>query len=156
PPCASHPPTSTRSPRSTSRKPWRPPSRAGPAWSSPTGCRPSSTPTGSWSSTTAGSASRAAQPTLSPPGGPTPPRPRAPPPRPRPPGRRPPARRRPDVAGDAAAAGPTSLFQGYVFDLDGPLYLGDELLPGAGRLLSRLRELERRVAFVSNNPTRDP
>jgi HAD superfamily hydrolase (TIGR01450 family) len=60
------------------------------------------------------------------------------------------------VAGDGAAAGPGSLFQGYVFDLDGTLYLGDELLPGAGRLLRRLRELDRRVAFVSNNPTRDP
>jgi HAD superfamily hydrolase (TIGR01450 family) len=60
------------------------------------------------------------------------------------------------VAGDDATAGPASLFQGYVFDLDGTIYLGDELLPGAGRLLARLRELDRRVAFVSNNPTRDP
>jgi HAD superfamily hydrolase (TIGR01450 family) len=60
------------------------------------------------------------------------------------------------VAGDDAAAGPDSLFQGYVFDLDGTVYLGDELLPGAARLLARLRELDRRVAFVSNNPTRDP
>jgi 4-nitrophenyl phosphatase len=60
------------------------------------------------------------------------------------------------VAGGDAAAGPGSLFQGYVFDLDGTVYLGDELLPGAGRLLRRLRELDRRVAFVSNNPTRDP
>jgi 4-nitrophenyl phosphatase len=59
------------------------------------------------------------------------------------------------VAGDDAP-GPGSLFQGYVFDLDGTVYLGDELLPGAGRLLRRLRELDRRVAFVSNNPTRDP
>jgi HAD superfamily hydrolase (TIGR01450 family) len=60
------------------------------------------------------------------------------------------------VAGDDPAAGPDALFQGYVFDLDGTVYLGDELLPGAGRLLARLRELDRRVAFVSNNPTRDP
>jgi 4-nitrophenyl phosphatase len=60
------------------------------------------------------------------------------------------------VAGGDAAAGPGSLLQGYVFDLDGTVYLGDELLPGAGRLLRRLRELDRRVAFVSNNPTRDP
>ena len=59
------------------------------------------------------------------------------------------------MAGDAPA-GPGSLFQGYVFDLDGTIYLGDELLPGAARLLARLRELERRLAFVSNNPTRDP
>jgi HAD superfamily hydrolase (TIGR01450 family) len=60
-----------------------------------------------------------------------------------------------DLAGDETA-GPGSLFQGYIFDLDGTIYLGDELLPGAGRLLARLRELERRVVFVSNNPTRDP
>ena len=59
------------------------------------------------------------------------------------------------MAGDAPA-GPGSLFQGYVFDLDGTIYLGDELLPGAARLLARLRELDRRVVFVSNNPTRDP
>ena len=56
----------------------------------------------------------------------------------------------------AAAGGPGSLFEGYVFDLDGTIYLGDELLPGAGRLLARLRELGRRVVFVTNNPTRDP
>ena len=43
-----------------------------------------------------------------------------------------------------------------MFDLDGTIYLGDELLPGAGRLLARLRELDRRLVFVSNNPTRDP
>ena len=60
------------------------------------------------------------------------------------------------MAGDDPAAGPDGVFQGYVFDLDGTVYLGDELLPGAGRLLQRLRELDRRVAFVSNNPTRDP
>jgi HAD superfamily hydrolase (TIGR01450 family) len=62
------------------------------------------------------------------------------------------------VPGPAAARqeGPERLFGGYVFDLDGTIYLGDELLPGAGRLLARLRELARRVVFVSNNPTRDP
>ena len=49
-----------------------------------------------------------------------------------------------------------SLFDGYVFDLDGTIYLGDELLPGAGRLLAGLRELGRRVVFVSNNPTATP
>jgi HAD superfamily hydrolase (TIGR01450 family) len=61
----------------------------------------------------------------------------------------------PDQAG-GAAEGPERLYGGYVFDLDGTVYLGEELLPGAGRLLQRLRELERRVVFVSNNPTRDP
>ena len=56
----------------------------------------------------------------------------------------------------AAGAGPGSLFAGYVFDLDGTVYLGDEPLPGAVRVLARLRELGRRVVFVSNHPTRDP
>jgi HAD superfamily hydrolase (TIGR01450 family) len=60
-----------------------------------------------------------------------------------------------DGAG-AAGTGPGSLFAGYVFDLDGTVYLGDELLPGADRVLARLRQLDRRVVFVSNNPTRDP
>jgi 4-nitrophenyl phosphatase len=55
-----------------------------------------------------------------------------------------------------ALEGPERLYGGYVFDLDGTVYLGEELLPGAGRLLHRLRELGRRVVFVSNNPTRDP
>jgi HAD superfamily hydrolase (TIGR01450 family) len=61
----------------------------------------------------------------------------------------------PDQAA-GATEGPGRLYGGYVFDLDGTVYLGEELLPGAGRLLHRLRELERRVVFVSNNPTRDP
>jgi HAD superfamily hydrolase (TIGR01450 family) len=56
----------------------------------------------------------------------------------------------------AEGNGPGSLFAGYVFDLDGTVYLGDEPLPGAARVLARLRELGRRVVFVSNNPTRDP
>ena len=51
---------------------------------------------------------------------------------------------------------PDRLYEGYVFDLDGTIYLGDELLPGAKRLIPKLRELEKRVVFLSNNPTRDP
>ena len=48
------------------------------------------------------------------------------------------------------------MFEGYIFDLDGTIYLGDELLPGAKRLILKLRELEKRVIFLSNNPTKDP
>src|SRR5919112_282739 len=51
---------------------------------------------------------------------------------------------------------PERLYQGYVFDLDGTIYLGDELLPGAERLVLKLRELGKRVIFLSNNPTKDP
>ena len=51
---------------------------------------------------------------------------------------------------------PDRLYEGYVFDLDGTIYLGDELLPGAKRLILKLRELGKRVVFLSNNPTKDP
>jgi HAD superfamily hydrolase (TIGR01450 family) len=51
---------------------------------------------------------------------------------------------------------PDRIFEGYIFDLDGTVYLGDELLPGGERLLGALRELDRQVAFVSNNATRTP
>lgn len=51
---------------------------------------------------------------------------------------------------------PDRTYAGYVFDLDGTLYLGDDLLPGSARLLRAVRKLDRRVAFVSNNPTRTP
>jgi HAD superfamily hydrolase (TIGR01450 family) len=51
---------------------------------------------------------------------------------------------------------PERLYEGYVFDLDGTIYLGDELLPGVKRLIPKLRELGRRVIFLSNNPTKDP
>jgi HAD superfamily hydrolase (TIGR01450 family) len=48
------------------------------------------------------------------------------------------------------------LYEGYVFDLDGTIYLGDELLPGVKRLIPKLRNLGKRVVFLSNNATRDP
>jgi 4-nitrophenyl phosphatase len=51
---------------------------------------------------------------------------------------------------------PDRLYAGYVFDLDGTIYLGSELLPGAARLVQALRDMGRKVVFVSNNPTRDP
>jgi HAD superfamily hydrolase (TIGR01450 family) len=51
---------------------------------------------------------------------------------------------------------PAGWFDGYAFDLDGTIYLGDELLPGAKRLIETLRERGKRVVFLSNNPTKDP
>ena len=50
---------------------------------------------------------------------------------------------------------PTRLYRGYIFDLDGTLYLGHELLPGAKRLIEQLRVRGRAVRFLSNNPTSD-
>ncbi len=57
---------------------------------------------------------------------------------------------------DGLPGTPDKLYEGYVFDLDGTIYLGDDLLPGAKRLILKLRELDKRVVFLSNNPTRDP
>ncbi len=51
--------------------------------------------------------------------------------------------------------GPDRLYDAYIFDLDGTIYLGHELLPGAKRMLEHLRSLGRRVVFLSNNPTLD-
>ena len=52
--------------------------------------------------------------------------------------------------------GAIPLYDGYLFDLDGTIYLGDTLLPGAHALLRTLSELGREVVFLSNNPTKDP
>jgi 4-nitrophenyl phosphatase len=51
---------------------------------------------------------------------------------------------------------PDRLFEVYAFDLDGTIYLGDHLLPGAKRLVEELRRRDLVVRFLSNNPTRDP
>lgn len=51
---------------------------------------------------------------------------------------------------------PTAFFDAYLFDLDGTIYLGDDLLPGAERLIDELRRRRIPVRFLSNNPTKDP
>lgn len=51
---------------------------------------------------------------------------------------------------------PEKLYDAYIFDMDGTIYLGDELLPGAKRLIEGLRKLGKPVRFLSNNPTKDP
>lgn len=47
-------------------------------------------------------------------------------------------------------------YGGYIFDLDGTIYLGDALLPGARELITGLRARGARTVFLSNNPTKDP
>jgi NagD protein len=44
-------------------------------------------------------------------------------------------------------------FNAYIFDLDGTVYLGDALLPGAAEAIMRLRAAGSQVIFLSNNPT---
>jgi len=56
------------------------------------------------------------------------------------------------AAGPGAGRRPDRIFPGYVFDLDGTVYLGDALLPGAGEAIARLREAGARVVFVTNKP----
>jgi arabinose operon protein AraL len=47
--------------------------------------------------------------------------------------------------------------RGWLFDLDGTVYLGETLIPGAAETIAALRAGGRRVAFLSNKPlaTRD-
>jgi len=51
---------------------------------------------------------------------------------------------------------PTRRFGGYVFDLDGTLYLGDHLLPGAAETVASVRDSGARVAFLTNKPLETP
>lgn len=51
---------------------------------------------------------------------------------------------------------PGRWYQAYVLDLDGTVFLGDTLLPGAARVISELRHRCVQVRYVSNNPTYDP
>ena len=53
-------------------------------------------------------------------------------------------------------ARPTELYDAYLFDLDGTIYLGEELLPGARRMIEELRRRDIPVRFLSNNPTKAP
>src|SRR5438876_592548 len=47
--------------------------------------------------------------------------------------------------------------RGWLFDLDGTVYRGDQLVPGAAETIAALRAAGRRVVFLSNKPiqTRD-
>jgi HAD superfamily hydrolase (TIGR01450 family) len=42
--------------------------------------------------------------------------------------------------------------RGWLFDLDGTVYLGEALIPGAAETIAALRADGRRVAFLSNKP----
>lgn len=42
--------------------------------------------------------------------------------------------------------------RGWLFDLDGTIYLGEALIPGADAVVKALRDDGRRVAFLSNKP----
>ena len=51
--------------------------------------------------------------------------------------------------------GPTTIVlphRGWLFDLDGTVYRGEALIPGADRAIAALRAAGRRVVFLSNKP----
>ena len=43
-------------------------------------------------------------------------------------------------------------YRGYIFDLDGTIYLGEEAIPGAPKTIAKLREEGCGVIFLSNKP----
>jgi len=45
-----------------------------------------------------------------------------------------------------------SKFRGYIFDLDGTVYLGENAIPGAPETIAELRKLGCGVVFLSNKP----
>ena len=51
-----------------------------------------------------------------------------------------------------APGGPLPRYDGYVFDLDGTVYLDERALPGAVEVISRLRGGGARVVFATNKP----
>ena len=47
-------------------------------------------------------------------------------------------------------------FAGYVFDLDGTVYIDDELMPGADTTIQSLRDRGATVVFATNEPLHPP
>jgi HAD superfamily hydrolase (TIGR01450 family) len=43
-------------------------------------------------------------------------------------------------------------FSGYIFDLDGTIYRGEKLIPGAGETIQRLKSLSKKIVYLSNKP----
>lgn len=48
------------------------------------------------------------------------------------------------------------MYKGYLLDLDGTIYLGDEVIPAGKRFVERLQEKQIPHLFVTNNSTRLP
>jgi phosphoglycolate/pyridoxal phosphate phosphatase family enzyme len=46
------------------------------------------------------------------------------------------------------------MYDAYIFDLDGTIYLGEILLPQAAETIAAVRQAGRRTIFLSNNPTK--
>lgn len=48
------------------------------------------------------------------------------------------------------------MYKGYLIDLDGTIYLGDEIIPAGKRFVERLQEEKIPFLFVTNNSSRTP
>ena len=48
-------------------------------------------------------------------------------------------------------------FLGYIFDLDGTIYLGEKIIHGAKETIEKLKSLSKKIVYLSNKPlqTRD-
>lgn len=44
-------------------------------------------------------------------------------------------------------------FDAFCFDLDGTIYVGDELLPGVKKTIDGLRKQNKKLLFITNSPT---
>src|SRR4030042_5594463 len=43
-------------------------------------------------------------------------------------------------------------FSGYIFDLDGTIYRGEKLIPGARETIEKLKSLAKKILYLSNKP----
>ena len=43
-------------------------------------------------------------------------------------------------------------FSGYIFDLDGTIYRGEKLIPGAREAIEKLKSLQKKIVYLSNKP----
>jgi arabinose operon protein AraL len=53
---------------------------------------------------------------------------------------------------DNKEKGDLLVFKGFIFDLDGTVYLSDRLIAGADRVIRRLLESGKKVVYLSNKP----
>lgn len=45
-------------------------------------------------------------------------------------------------------------YRGFIFDVDGVIFRGKQLIPGADTVIEKLKEAEKKVIFISNNSTK--
>ena len=60
------------------------------------------------------------------------------------------------IIGPPSLRRPARTYRGYAIDLDGTVYLGGELLPGAAETIARIRGAGARLVFLTNNPLSTP